>query len=159
MTGVSLAAGLVIAIGLVGIAVPVLPGLFVVFLGVLLWASEQSSPGGWAVLGVCTALMVAGYVCEYLLPGRRMRAAGVPTSTVLLGAALGVVGFFVIPVVGLFAGFVLGVYLAERARRGGHNSAWTSTRHAIGAVLTSIAVELLAGVSMTLTWLVGLALT
>ena len=39
---------------------------------------------------------------------------------------LGVVGFFVVPVVGLFLGFVLGVYLAE-LRRVGAAAAWPST--------------------------------
>ena len=36
----------------------------------------------------------------------------------MIGGACGVVGFFVVPVVGLFLGFVLGVYVAERRRLG-----------------------------------------
>nr|WP_284290737.1 DUF456 family protein [Angustibacter aerolatus] len=50
---------------------------------------------------------------KYVLPGRRLKDAGVPWWTTLAGVALGVVGFFVVPVVGLLLGFVLGVYLAE----------------------------------------------
>ena len=48
-------------------------------------------------------------------PMKRMRAADVGTKTLLAGAVLGIIGFFVIPVVGLVIGFVLGVYLAELA--------------------------------------------
>ena len=59
--------------------------------------------------------------------------------------ALGVVGFFVVPVVGLFVGFVLGVYLAERRRVGGA-AAWPSTKEALRAVGLSILIELAAGV-------------
>ena len=55
--------------------------------------------------------------------------------------ALGVVGFFVIPVVGLFVGFVLGIYLAER-RRVGQADAWPSTKAALRAVGLSILIEL-----------------
>ena len=38
--------------------------------------------------------------------------------------AFGVVGFFVVPVVGLFLGFVLGIYLAERADTLATADAW-----------------------------------
>ena len=55
---------------------------------------------------------------KYAVPGRRLKEVGIPTSTLLLGAVLGVVGFFVIPVVGLPIGFVLGIYLAELSRVG-----------------------------------------
>ena len=55
---------------------------------------------------------------KYLVPGKRLKAT-VPTSTLVVGALVGLVGFFVIPVVGLFVGFPVGVYVAERARVGG----------------------------------------
>ena len=83
---------------------------------------------------------------------------GVPASTQWAGAALGVVGFFVVPVVGLFLGFVLGVYLAEY-RRVGRASAWPSTRHALKAVGLSILIELVAGVAATLVWVAGVLAT
>jgi hypothetical protein len=51
---------------------------------------------------------------------------------------LGIVGFFVVPVVGLFIGFVLGVWLAEMLRLGDSGTAWRSTRHALVAVGLSI---------------------
>ena len=41
---------------------------------------------------------------------------------------LGIVGFFVVPVVGLLLGFVLGVYLAELARLGGRGVAVDAAR-------------------------------
>ena len=62
---------------------------------------------------VATTFLALGAVVKYVVPGRRLKQVGVPTSTLLLGGVLGVVGFFVIPVVGLLVGFVLGVYLAE----------------------------------------------
>jgi hypothetical protein len=97
-------------------------------------------------------------VVKYLVPGRRLKEAGVPASTQWIGAALGVVGFFVVPVVGLFLGFVLGIYLAE-VRRLGVQAAWPSTRHALGAVGLSILIELVAGVAATFVWVAGVVLT
>jgi hypothetical protein len=69
-----------------------------------------------------------------------------------------VVSFFVIPVVGLFIGFVLGVYLAEHHRLGG-KAAWPSTRHALKAVGVSILIELAAGLVATFVWVTGVVLT
>jgi uncharacterized protein YqgC (DUF456 family) len=147
--------GLVIAVGLVGVLVPVLPGLLLVWGAVALWSVEESSTAGWVVLGVVTALFVGGTVVKYVVPGRRLRQAGVPWTSSAVGAGLGVVGFFVIPVVGLLIGFVLGVYLAERARLGGHPAAWGSTKHALAAAGWSMLIELTAGIAMALTWLAG----
>ena len=73
-------------------------------------------------------------------------------------SALGVVGFFVVPVVGLFLGFVLGVYLAER-RRLGAAGAWPSTKASLRAVGLSILIELVAGVLAAGTWVVGVTVT
>ncbi len=114
-TGGEVVVGLVIAVGLVGVLIPVLPGLLLVWGAVAVWSFEESSGTGWVVLGVVTVLLVAGTVVKYVVPGRRLRQAGVPWSSTAVGGLLGLVGFFVIPVVGLLIGFVLGVYLAERA--------------------------------------------
>jgi uncharacterized protein len=150
-------AGLIIAIGLAGVVVPFLPGLPLVWGGVLLWALGRHDGVGWVTLAVATLLLVAGTVAKYLIPGRRLREAGVPNSTLLAGGVLGVVGFFVVPVVGLVLGFVLGVYLAERVRNGA--AAGASTRRALAAVGWSTALELLAGLLIAATWAAALLLT
>ena len=77
----------------------------------------------------------------------------------MAGVALGVVGFFVIPVVGAFLGFPLGIYLAERVKLGAHAAAWASTRHALKAIALSIGIELLTGLAIATTWLIGVAAT
>jgi hypothetical protein len=71
---------------------------------------------------------------------------------------LGVVGFFVIPVVGLLIGFVLGIYLAELARLGGHEAAWPSTRRALAAVGWSIVIEMATGLLAAAVWVGALIL-
>ena len=155
MDGLTLAVGLIMLVGLIGIAVPVLPGLLVVWAAVLVWAFEIATAAGWVVLGVATTLAVCGFLLQYLLPGRRMARAGVTTSSTMAGAALGVVGFFVIPVVGVFLGFPLGIYLAERIKLGTHDGAWSSTTHALKAIALSVGIELLTGLAIAGTWVVG----
>ena len=155
----TLVAGIMILAGLVGVVVPVLPALPLVWGGVLVWALGRQDAAGWATLLVATVLAVVGLIVKFLLPGRRLRASGVPTASLLAGGVLGVVGFFVVPVIGTVLGFVLGVYLAERARLGGGGRAWPSTRSALAAVGWSMAVELLAGLLVAGTWVAALVLT
>ena len=159
MDGFTVVVGLVMLAGLIGIAVPVLPGLFVVWAAVLLWASEAQTTAGWVVLGIATTLALSGFLMQYLLPGRRLRKAGVTTSTTVAGAALAIVGFFVIPVVGGFLGFAVGIYLAERIKLGTHTAAWPSTKHALKAIGLSMGIELATGLAIASTWLIGVIST
>ena len=158
MTAETVLAGLLVLAGLVGVVVPVLPGLLLVVAGIAVWAVPRGDTIGWTVLAVALAVVALGTILKYLLPGARMRAAGVPARTLLAGGVLGIVGFFVIPVVGLLLGFVLGVYLAEYARLG-RDGAWPSTRAALAAVGWSILIELAAGLVATAVWVGALVLT
>ena len=157
MPATDLLIGLGVLVGLVGIVVPVLPGSVLIFVAVLVWALLDRSPSTWLVLGVVTMLLLAGAVVKYAVPGRRLRERGVPGRTLVVGALLGVVGFFVVPVVGLLIGFVLGVYLSE-LHRVGRDRAWPATRAALGAAGLSVLIELAAGLLAATTWLVGAVL-
>jgi hypothetical protein len=158
MSGVELLVALAIAVGLVGVVVPILPGSILVFAAILVWAWQVGGATAWTVFGVAAAVLLVGGVVKYLVPNRRLKDAGIPASTQWVGAALGVVGFFVIPVVGLFIGFVLGIYLAEHHRLGA-KAAWPSTQHSLKAVGLSILIELAAAVVATCVWVTGVALT
>jgi uncharacterized protein len=144
-----------ILVGMVGIVIPVLPGLLLVLGAVLIWALDTGTTFGWWVFGVSAALFAAGMALQYAVPGRRMRAAGVRRSTLVLAVLLGIVGFFVVPVVGAAVGFVLGIYLVELGHARDRRTAWASTRAALGAVFLSMGIELLAAVAIATTWVVG----
>ena len=145
--------GLAIAVGIVGVVVPVLPGALLVWAAIAVWAIVVGSTIGWAVLSVATLLIGGAQVVKVLVPGRRLRDAGVPRQSIVAGVVLAVVGLFVIPFVGFFIGFPLGVYAEERRRLGGHASAWRSTQEALRAMGLSIVIELAASVVAAGAWL------
>jgi uncharacterized protein len=145
--------GVAIATGLVGVVVPVLPGALLVWAAIAVWALAVGSATAWAVLAAATLLIGGAQLVKLLVPGRRLRQAGVPRRSITIGVALAVVGFFLIPVVGLFIGFPLGVYLEERRRLGQHASAWQSTREALRAIGLSIVIELSATALAAGAWL------
>lgn len=146
--------GIAILVGLVGIILPVLPGSLLVLGAILVWAAEVGTPGAWVVLAVAATFVVTGTIAKYAIPGRRLRTEGVPHATLWLGAVGAVIGFFVIPVIGLFVGFVAGVYAAER-RRVGTELAWPATKGALRAVGFSILIELAAATLAAATWVLG----
>jgi uncharacterized protein len=150
--------GVAIAVGLIGIVVPILPGSVLILLAVLVWAAEIGSGTGWVVFAVVAAFLLVGTIVKYAVPGRQLKDAGIPASTQWTGVALAVPGFFVIPVVGVFVGFVAGVYLAER-RRLGPGAAGPSTRSALRAVGLSLLIELTAAVLAAAAWVAGVVVT
>lgn len=149
-------AAVLVAAGLLGSVLTVLPGLPLVVAGIAVWAVPRNDLVGWTVLAAAVGIALFGWVATYLLPTRALRAAGVPGRALVVGAVLGIVGFFVVPVVGLFLGFVLGVYLAELLRLTAHGPAWTSTKEALRAVAWSILIELAAGLLATAVWIIGM---
>ncbi|GGL22730.1 DUF456 domain-containing protein [Phycicoccus endophyticus] len=149
---------LLILLGLVGIVVPALPGTAFVLAGVAVWAVTTHTATAWVLLVLAVLVAAAGRVLQYLLPGQRMREAGVRTSTLVVALLLAVVGFFVVPVVGAVLGFVLGVWLVETGRGSSRGEAWVRTRHAVVAVAQSMGIELAAALVVAGLYVVGLLL-
>ncbi|MEV6770537.1 DUF456 domain-containing protein [Nocardia sp. NPDC051030] len=147
--------GLAILIGLLGVIVPILPGVVLIAAAILVWAIMTGGASAWIAFALCATLLVISGVIKYTWPGRKLKEAGVPNRSLLLGALLGIIGFFVIPVVGLFLGFVLGVYLSEFQRIKQHQAAWQSTVHALKGVGLSMLIELLGALLASGVWLIA----
>jgi uncharacterized protein len=152
--------GLVMLVGLVGVVVPVLPGTALVLAAGVAWAALVVDGGSarWVVVAVMAALFVAGLVLKYALPGRSLSGA-LPRTTLLAGGGGALLGFLVLPPLGLLIGGAAGTYLAESRRLGPGPQARASTVRVLKAVGLGVLAELTAGVLMVGTWLVGLAVT
>lgn len=160
MSGVGeLLVGLVMLVGLVGVLVPVLPGLLLIEVAAVGWAVLDGGGPRWGVVALMTLILLAATVTKYALPARSAAGAGAPRSTLLLGAIGAVVGFFLIPVLGFVIGGVGLVFLAEMARLGSTRTAWVSTRAVLVGVGIGMLVELGAGLLMIGVWVVGVLLS
>ena len=104
----NLLVGLAILVGLFGTVVPILPGALLVAGAVVVWAALTGGTTAWAVAIGAVAIIGAGQLLKYLIPGKQLKASGVPNWVLIVGALAGIVGFFVIPIVGLIVviGFV-----------------------------------------------------
>jgi uncharacterized protein YqgC (DUF456 family) len=155
-TGELFVVGLVMAVGLVGIVVPVLPGTLLIWAAGAWWAvADGGGAARWTVFALMGVLLAVGMAAKYVLPARASGKGGAPTSTLLVGAVCAIIGFFVIPVIGLLIGGAGGIYLAELVRLRDLRAAGRTTWAAIVAFGVGMLIELGAGVAMALVWLAG----
>ena len=146
--------GVVILVGLVGIVLPILPGLALIVAAVLIWALVEATAIGWGAFAICFGLGAIATVVKYLIPGRKLKESGVALSTMLIALFGAVIGFFVIPVIGAPIGFMAGIYLVQWSRMG-RGEAWPATLRTAGAIALSIGIELAGGLLILGVWLVA----
>ncbi|QIN29174.1 DUF456 domain-containing protein [Brevibacterium luteolum] len=133
--------GLAMLIGCIGIIVPVLPGSILIAIAAIVWAVVIGTATGWVTLAVILVLVGIGMTASWVLTGKRLKARQIPNSSLVLAAICAFIGFFVIPVVGLFVGFIAGLYLAEFRRLKDPKDSWQSSWTAIKALGIGIIVE------------------
>lgn len=151
--------GVAVFIGVVGAAIQIYPGSLIVAAAVFLWGAVVGGTVGWTVAIVAVVSVAVAGIVKYLIAGSHLKRAGVPGQTLLVGGVLGIIGMFVIPVVGLPLGFIAGVYLTELLRLRERSRAWEASKSALHATGLTILIEL-AGVTIAMgAWVVGLLLT
>ena len=144
---------LLMAIGLTGVLLPFLPGVPIIWGAALLYGllTDFGGVGATAMVAI-TILAVIGLAASIVLPDRAGVASGASRSTRLFAGALGVVGFFVIPVVGFPLGACAGVLIAQYQ----HTADWQAARESTIAVLkgfgAGVIAELGAALAMVLVW-------
>lgn len=153
--GVLLLYGLAMVVGLLGIVIPGIPGLLLVGAVTGVWAYDHPEDRAWVVFGVVLVVLILGTIAKYVLPSRALRDAGAPRSTLLLALLLAVIGFFVIPVVGLVIGGVIGVFVGELRRLDHAGEALRSTVTTLKAIGIGMLLELAAGLVAVGIWLIA----
>ena len=111
-----LAAALIV-LGLVGVVLPALPGLPLVYAGMLLaaWADGFERIGVWTLvaLGVLTALSLAVDLAATAMGAKRVGAS----RMALLGAAIGTVAGLFFGLIGVFVAPFVGAVIGELIHR------------------------------------------
>ncbi|MCS6846613.1 MAG: DUF456 family protein [Anaerolineae bacterium] len=150
---------LLMAIGIVGVFIPVLPGPLMIWLGALVWASGDGFQRvGWPVLIVMGLILIAAWGSNLAMTAYFTRRSSASWKTVagaiIGGVAGGALLTFGVPVVGsvigAVAGGVLGVLVVELLRQRRLRPALRSgSQYLIGCVFGQM-VELLFALLMLL---------
>lgn len=151
--------GLAIVIGLVGTIIQLYPGLPIILIAIGVWAGFTGTATAWWIFVAAAAVVIIAYVLSFVLPARYMRDEGTPWSALSIGIIFAFIGFFVLPVVGMPIGFVVGVFVSEWVRLRNPSRAWHQTVTALKGVLLSVLIELIAGALSAGLWVLGLFLT
>ncbi len=148
----ALLAGAIIVLGIIGTVVPLLPGSLLVAIGVVGYALVIQENAAWIGAGIALLVLGIGLIAKWLVPARTM-AAAVDNLPLIVGGIAAVVGFFVIPFVGIPVGFVLGVLGTELVRTRRWDKAWPATQQALKAAGLSMIIELASVVLAGCVWL------
>lgn len=147
------------AIGLIGTIIPILPGTTLLWITGLTWVILDG--GGWArwiIFAIMTALFIISHVATIRIPTKRVNKMEPSKGSVIVACLTGIVGFFVIPVVGLPLGFIFGIFIWNLINTREFHRAlritWKTTQ-SFGVVTL---VQMLCGIGIALLWLIGLVL-
>jgi len=141
------------AVGIVGTVVPVVPGLALVWAAALVYGLGAGFGAvGTIAFTIITGLALAGTVIGWVVPQRAAARAGAGRTSMWIGGALAVVGFFVVPVVGVVVGGVLGVFLGELVRTRDTVAAWHATAATVKGFGIAGVMQVLAGLAMAAVW-------
>lgn len=149
------AAALLLIVGVMGTIFPILPGSLLTIGTLLVWAWVLGSTASWTAGLIGIALAVVGMSASAILTGRKMRRERIPRGPIIVGIVAGVVGMFIVPVVGLFLGFALGLLLAEYARRRDLSAAWRSSVEAMKSMGFGMLIECACASLATFAFVVG----
>ena len=147
---------LVMIVSVVGLLLPVLPGLLLMWAATLGWVLLDG--GGavrWTAFGIITVLVAVGTAAAYWWSGRRASDAGAPWWVLAVGTLGMIIGFFTIPILGVVVGGVAAIWLAELIRLRDAKQAWDTTWAALQGYGIGTGIQVAAGVAVVLVWLMA----
>lgn len=147
----------VLIFGMLGLLMPVFPGLTVMWIATLIYAVIQASLGnmswvGWVLFVLITLLMIGGNVADNFIITKHMRDKDIPWSSILWSFAAGIiVSLFFTPILGIIASPVA-LLLAEWKRLNVRDTALANTKAWMTGWGWAIAARMGIGVVMIIFW-------
>lgn len=139
---VTIIAAVLMLVAIGGIIFPIIPGSPVALFTMIAWAWILGSSASWSTGIIAAALVLVGMSASLVLTGRTMRRERIPNGPVLFAVLCAVIGLFIIPFLGIFIGFALGLFGAEYYRRRDVQAALKSSIEAMKAMGIGMAIEL-----------------
>ncbi len=119
----------VMLVGLLGLVVPIFPGIVVIWLAALGYglAAGFGTTGTW-VFAVLTLLMLAGVTVDNVLTARGAHQGGAKWYSIAAALVAGVAGTYFFPPLGGLIAAPLVLFGAEYLRQRNAHTAWKATR-------------------------------
>jgi uncharacterized protein len=149
---------LALIVGLLGLIIPIFPGLVIMWLGTGIYALIQNAAGNmtgwkWTLFGAITILMITGSIVDNIIIARKIRDKYVPWSSILFAFAAGIIAsIFFTPLIGLLAA-PGGLYVAENHRLKNSQAAFEATKAYMIGWGWAFAVRFVIGLTMMGLWM------
>ena len=145
----------VMLVGLFGLAIPLLPGLVIIWVGALCYGIAAGfGTLGWVMFGIMTVLMVGGSFADNILMGTQAHKEGAPWWSVIIALFAAIAGNFIVPIIGGVAAALLALFLVEWARRKDAQKALTATRGMLMGCGWAVVIRVIIGLVMIGLWLI-----
>jgi uncharacterized protein YqgC (DUF456 family) len=148
----------VLLVGLLGLLIPVFPGLVIMWLATFVYALVENDAGrmawiDWTLFALITLLMLAGSVVDNIIIAHKMRGHSIPWLSIGIAFLAGILAsLFLTPIIGLAAS-PLSLYGAEYLRLRDRRLAFRSAKTYMVAWGWSFAAVFGVGVLMLILWL------
>jgi uncharacterized protein YqgC (DUF456 family) len=136
-----------IFVGIIGIIVPILPGMLLVWLSVVVYAwRTEFEVIGWPSLVIITIIALAAGLSQIWLPLVGAQKQGAAKRALFLGVIGAILGTFIIPLplLGTVIGYALGVFLGEYIKVKDWNLALKASLGGVAGWGVSTVIELSA---------------
>lgn len=149
----------IMLVGLFGLAIPILPGLVIIWVAALVyWIVTGFTLTSGILLAVITVLMVAGSLVDNVIMGATARQKGASWVAIGVALVLALVGSLVLPPFGGIIAALIGLFGVEYYRLKDWRKAMDSTKSmAVGCGWAAL-IRFSIGMVMILLWWVGVML-
>ena len=138
-----------ILVGIVGIIIPILPGMLLVWFTVLVYAWRTEALGWPSLIFITIIALVAG-LSNIWLPLLGAQKTGAAKRALFLGIVGAIVGTFVIPIpiLGTVIGYAVGVFLGEYMKQRDWRLALKASLGGVAGWGVSAIVEIVAALTI-----------
>jgi len=141
--------------GLLGLIIPIFPGLVVIWLAALGFGIASGfGTLGWIMFAIITLLMLAGSFIDNILMGTQAHKSGASWISILFALVFGIAGNFVIPVIGGLIAALLALFIAEWIRRKNREDAWKATVGLATGFSLAVVIRFIMGLVMIGLWMI-----
>lgn len=141
--------------GLLGLIIPIFPGLVVIWLASLGYGIAVGFDVlGWVMFAIITVLMIIGSLIDNILMGTKAHKSGASWLSILAALIFGIAGTFVVPVLGSIIAALLALFIAEWIRRKNHQEAWKAALGMMTGYGMAFAIRFIMGLVMIGLWMI-----
>ncbi len=138
-----------ILLGIAGVLIPIVPGTLLIWLTVVVYAIVERINGfaavDWVTFTIITLIAVVTGLSEFWLPLIGAKVRGSSRRAILFGIVGGIIGTFVLPLLGTIIGYALGVLLGEYQKLRNWERALRASLNAVASWGVAAALQLGGG--------------